>query len=122
MEQELLAFAKEWDKAMEQNNADEIGSYMHDNWICVGSDGRTTKAAFLASITSGDLTHHTMTTEKPQVKIYGDTGIITSTGVSAGEYKGTVFHLDEWQSSIFIKENGKWSCVLTMLTPANTKE
>ena len=119
MERELIDFCEAWDQAMVRNNAEEIGSYMHDDWICVGSNGRTSKGDFLAVISSGDLQHSVMITEDVQVNIYGNAGILTAQGVSAGTYKGQPFHMHEWQSNMFVKEQGKWSCVLTMLAPAD---
>jgi len=60
---ELVASAKLWDEAMEKNNADEIGKFMTDDWIIVGSDGITSKASFLQWIKSGVLKHNRMDCE-----------------------------------------------------------
>lgn len=68
-------------------------------------------------ISSGDLPE--MTTVEPRVKFYDNTGILTSRGISAGTWKGEPFRLDEWQTSVFLKEDDKWSCVITMLTSAS---
>jgi hypothetical protein len=60
-----------------------------------------------------------MTTDEARVKIYGNTGVVTSRGTSAGKHNGKDFELYEWSSSTFAREDKKWICVLTMLTPAN---
>ena len=117
-EQELLNFVKRWDEAMVGNNAGEIGLFMSDDWVIVGSDGITTKPAFLQWISSGTVTHHQMDADQADVKLYGDTGIVISRGTSAGTYNGENFSLYEWSTSVFIKSNGHWLCVVTMLTPA----
>lgn len=88
MKQELFDFHTAWNKALERNDAAETGGFMHVDWVCVGADGRTSKADFLGSISSSDLKHSIMSTEDPEAKIYGNTGILTSRGVSAGVYKG----------------------------------
>ena len=117
--QELLDFSKRWDKAMVSNNAGEIGKFMSDNWIIIGSNGITPKSIFLQMISSGALTHSRMDTDEDNVIIYGNTGILVSRGVSAGKFNGQDFSLYEWSTSIFMKTGSKWQCVLTMLTPAN---
>jgi len=121
-EKELLDFEKEWNESLVNNDAAMIGSFMSDDWIIVGTEGGiTSKAEFLGWITSGDLTHSRMDSDMSRVRIYENTGIITSRGTSAGKFKGQTFVLYEWSTSIFIHANGKWQCVLTMLTPANDR-
>ena len=117
--QELLDFSKRWDKAMVSNNAGEIGKFMSDNWIIIGSNGITPKSTFLQMVSSKALTHSRMDTDEDNVIIYGNTGILVSRGTSAGKFNGEDFSLYEWSTSIFMKTGKKWECVLTMLTPAN---
>lgn len=119
-EKELLQFEKDWNRAIEKNNADEIGTFMSDDWVIVGTEGGIIpKNEFLGWITSGDLTHSRMDTDETRVKVYGDTGIITSRGTSAGKYKEQYFELYEWSASTCVYKNGKWVCVHSMLTPAH---
>ena len=104
---------------MVSNNADEIGKFMSDDWKIVGPDGITSKSSFLQFVRSGILTHNRMDSDETNIDIYGDTAIIVSRGTSAGAYNGNSFSLYEWSTSVFIKTEGKWRCVITMLAPAN---
>lgn len=117
-EEELLQRYYNWDLEIERNDVPAMSSYMSDDWVCVGGDGVTPKAAFLQSITSGDLVHTTMNTDFTRVKIYGDSAVITGRGTSAGTFKGQAFSLYEWSTNFFVFQNNQWLCVLTMLTPA----
>ncbi|HTF02422.1 MAG TPA: nuclear transport factor 2 family protein [Bacteroidia bacterium] len=118
-EEELIQFAKDWDRAMENNDVDEIGKFMSDDWIIVGtSGGITSKSEFLGWIKSGEVLHTRMDSDFVRVKIYENTGVLTSRGTSAGKYKGQDFELYEWSASTFIRANSTWVCVQTMLTPA----
>jgi ketosteroid isomerase-like protein len=117
-EQDLINFANQWDEAMVTNDAERISTYMSDDWVIVGSDGIKSKSVFLEWIRSGTVTHNRMDSDEVNVKIYGNTGIIISRGTSAGTYNGQPFSLYEWSTSIFLKNEGKWLCVLTMLTIA----
>jgi Domain of unknown function (DUF4440) len=121
-EGELLQVGKAWDEAMIQNNSEEIGKFMSDDWVIVGSDGITKKSEFMESIRSGDLTHNRMDSDETRIKVYDTMAVVTSRGTSAGKYKGEPFELYEWSSSVFIYENQRWICVHTMLTPANKPE
>ncbi len=119
-EKELLQVERDWNKAIEQNNVEEIGSFMSDDWVIVGTGGGiTSKNEFLGWIRSGDLSHSRMDADETRVRVYGDTGVVTSRGTSGGKYKGQNFELYEWSTSTFFYRNGRWICVHSMLTPAN---
>ncbi|MBC8045507.1 MAG: nuclear transport factor 2 family protein [Fimbriimonadaceae bacterium] len=119
MRQEVIQFGKKWDEAMVRNDANEIGSFMSDDWVIVGTEGGiTSKTTFLDFIKSGDLLHNKMDFEDTRVEIYDNTAVVTGKGTSSGTYRGEPFSFYEWSTSIYIKNNGHWRCVLTMLTPA----
>jgi ketosteroid isomerase-like protein len=114
---ELTAVSTEWDRAMVENDADAIGRYMADDWTIVGSDGSLgDKATFLGLVKSGALSHDVMTTEDLQVRVYGDTAVTLARGVSGGRYQGRPFHEIERVSCVFVRQEGRWRCVLTHLS------
>ena len=117
IEQQLIDVATAWDQAMVTNNVDAIGQYMAQDWAIIGPDGSTSnKAAFLDLIRSGALTHSEMTSQDFQVRVYGETAVLTSRGVSAGDYQGRPFRELELASNVFVKQAGHWKCVLTHLS------
>jgi ketosteroid isomerase-like protein len=120
-EQELLNISKLWDEAMVSNNANEIAKFMSDDWVIVGSDGSRSKSDFLQWITSGTVTHNRMDSDEINIRLYGNMALVVSRGTSAGNYNGESFSLYEWSTSIFLKTERQWLCVLTMVTPANDK-
>jgi ketosteroid isomerase-like protein len=116
-EEQVLAATRAWDRAMIGNDAGEIGRYMADDWIIVGTDGRIgDKAGFLGLVGSGALTHDVMTSEDIRVRIYGDTAVVTARGVSGGRYQGQPFREVERASCVFVRQQGEWRCVLTHLS------
>jgi ketosteroid isomerase-like protein len=116
-EDDVIATAVAWDRAMVGNDADAIQRYMADDWTIVGSDGSVgDKTGFLALVRSGDLTHDVMTTEDPRVRVYGDTAVVVARGVSGGAYRGRRFREVERVSCVFVRAGGEWKCVLTHLS------
>lgn len=114
---ELVEVAHAWDRAMIANDAEAIGRFMAEDWVIIGSDGgRSDKASFLGLVKSGALTHDVMTSEELNVRIYGDTAVVTARGVSGGKYQGHPFRETERVSSVFVKQDGEWKCVLTHLS------
>lgn len=117
VEEELIALAHAWDRAMVTNDPEAIGRYMADDWAIVGSDGSVgDKENFLDLVKSGALTHDVMTSEDFQVRVYGDAAVVTSRGVSGGKYQGHAFRELERVSCVFIRRDGQWRCILTHLS------
>ena len=115
--QELIDVSDAWDRAMVTNDPDAIGLYMADDWIIVGTDGSVgDKAAFLELVRSGKLTHDVMESHDLKVRVYGDTAVVTGRGVSGGQYQGQSFYLVERTSCVFVRQQGRWRCVLTHLS------
>jgi ketosteroid isomerase-like protein len=116
-EQELIDLGHAWDRAMIENDAEEIGRYMADDWTIIGSDGSVgDKTTFLEVVRSGALTHDAMTTEDPRVRVYGDTAVVVARGVSGGRYQGQPFREEERVTCVFVRQDGHWRCVLTHLS------
>ncbi len=120
---ELMALAIDWDRSMVENDADAIGRYMADDWTIVGSDGSLGhKATFLGLVKSGVLRHDVMTSEEMRVRIYGDTAVTLSRGVSGGTYYGRPFREVERVSCVFVRQEGQWRCVLTHLSRLSAED
>jgi ketosteroid isomerase-like protein len=111
---ELAAAVRAWDDAMVTNDAAAIGAFMTDDWIIVGPDGNVDgRERFLSLITSGDLTHHTMTSEDLVIRVQGDSAVVIADGVSAGAFRGRPFSEHERSSNVFVRRDGRWVCLHT---------
>lgn len=116
-EREIRDMVARWDEAMIGNDPNVIGSFMADEWVIVGPDGSVDgKERFLALISSGELNHDVMTTRDMQVRAYGQTAVTVASGTSGGRFRGTPFLLNERASCVFVKDQGRWLCVLTHLS------
>ncbi len=116
-----MAVATAWDGTMVQNDADAIGQYMADDWTIVGSDGTMSdKRTFLSLVKSGALSHNVMSSEDIRIRIYGDTAVLLARGVSGGSYQGQPFREVERSSNVFVKQEGRWRCVMTHLSRLGT--
>jgi ketosteroid isomerase-like protein len=115
--EELIEVANQWDRAMVENDANAIGEFMADDWTIIGSDGSIgNKASFLALVKSGILCHDVMESHDAKVRVYGDTAVMTARGISGGRYQGQPFREVERTSCVFVRQGGRWRCVLTHLS------
>jgi ketosteroid isomerase-like protein len=116
-EDEVRKVNEDWDRAMIGNDADEIGRYMADDWVIVGTDGSvSTKQSFLALVRSRVLSHDVMESHDLRLRVYGDAAVVVARGVSGGRYGHHAFHEVERATSVFVRQEGQWRCVLTHLS------
>lgn len=114
---ELIRVAHDWDRAMLENDPEAIGRFVADDWIIIGPDGGVCdRATFLGLVRSGDLTHDVMESHDLRVRVYGGTAVVTARGVSGGRYQGQAFREEERSSCVFVRQEGRWRCVLTHLS------
>jgi ketosteroid isomerase-like protein len=116
-ESEIVAMEAKWTASMLANDVRRMQSLLATDWVLLESNGGVlTRDRFLATIASGDLVHTKMTLDRPTIRIYGDTAIVSGLATSSGTYRGQPFSLHERSSDVFVRHGGRWECVLTQLT------
>ncbi|GAA1522717.1 hypothetical protein GCM10009730_33490 [Streptomyces albidochromogenes] len=116
---QLIDVATEWAAAIVSNDAALIARFMADEWAIVSESGITTKEEFLALVRSGDLTHSAMGfISRPRIRVHGDTAVFTARATNTAHYGGRRFDADEWTTDVFVREGGRWRCVLSHITSA----
>jgi len=117
MQEELLKIEKDFARAIVANDAEAIGRFLADEWIIVDPDGGVIdKIRFLDVIKSGALAHELMESDNARVRIYGSTAIITALTTTKGKFGGQPFTTHERATDVFVKQQGRWQCVLSQLT------
>jgi uncharacterized protein (TIGR02246 family) len=113
----------QWNQAIVQNDPEAIGRFMTDDWVIIGPKGGIIdKARFLEVIGSGELTHQRMESDEWRVRAYGNVAVITARSTSLATFKGQVLSARERSTSVYLKQDGRWQCVLTHLTPMTEKK
>lgn len=117
MEEELLKLEKEFTQANLKNDAEEIGRFLADDWIIIQPNGAMIdKTRFLGVIKSGDLSYQMMEFDEAQVRIYGETALVTGVTTTKGKFRGQEFNTRERGTDVFVKRDGRWQCVFSQLT------
>lgn len=104
--------------AVISNKVDEIKKCVTEDWVLVdGQGGIIPQEGFFRVLEQGLLSHSTMTKQILRVKVYGEMALVTGWGQNTGRWQGQPMEADEWITDVYKKENEKWLCVLTHLTP-----
>jgi len=115
---EFQQIEDDFNKAVISNKVDEIKKCVTEDWVLVDSQGGIIpQEGFFRVLEQGLLSHDTMTKEILRVKVYGDIALVTGRGQNTGNWQGQRLEADEWITDVYKKENDKWLCVLTHLTP-----
>ena len=114
---ELLQLEKRFGQAVIKSDVDALDRLVSDDWIVIGPEGKIIpKAAFVAVLKSGALTHSSMDLDETRVRVYGDTAVVTGRATTVGAYQGQGFTTTERSTDVFVRTDGQWRCVLTQLT------
>lgn len=119
---ELTRVEENFNQAMISNDVSRIRACITDDWVLVTPEaGVLPGSRILHVIETGELEHDTMTKDIARVKVYGDFAVVTARGRNSGRYKGQPISADEWVTDVYRRIDGRWLCVLTHLTPAQSR-
>ncbi len=108
----------EFNTAVISNDVEQIKECITEDWILVDAQGGIIpQERFFDVLKQGSLSHTAMTKEVLRVKVYGNIALVTGRGQNTGTWQGKPMEADEWITDVYKKENGRWFCVLTHLTP-----
>lgn len=102
-------------KAMRENNADAIPTYLSDDWAVINGFGGIAegKSVFPDGIKSGYLTRKTFDVSETRVRLYGDTAWVTFKLHLSGTFGGKPFDVMERETDVWTWRNGAWKCALS---------
>jgi len=117
METELTNLEKAFSQAIVTNDAKAVEAFLSADWVIIDPDGGVIdRSRFLGVIASGALIHETMESEDFRVRVYGDSAIVTALTRTTGKFMGQDFSTHERATDVFVKQDGRWQCVISQLT------
>ena len=117
VQKELLTFEREFSQAVAGNDVAAIGRFVADDWVIVDADGRVLdRSGFLNVIESGALSHESMESTNVEVRLHGDTAVVTGITTSKGQFMGQSFTTRERATDVLARLDRRWLCVFSQLT------
>ena len=114
---ELTRLSDAWDKAIVRTDEKAIADNMAEDFRQIDPNANLeTKQSFVAGIIDPKLTIDPYTVEEFEVRLYGDTALLSGRTHMTGKYDGQAFESNYRYIDIYVRRNGAWKIVSVQIT------
>ena len=114
---QLKAQGDRWDQAIVRKDRAAIEANMADDFRQIDGRGNVeTKASFVAGLVSPDLVIDPYTVEDFDVRVYGDTALLSGRTRMTGRYQGEAFSSHYRYIDIYVRRDGAWKIVSVQIS------
>ena len=117
VEQHIRQLNDEWVKAIMRADADELNRIMADDFYFTYPLEGDDKAQFIADITSGDLKIKHIAREQLNVRVFGNTAVLTARDSATWLYHGRELAGQYKILSVFTERDGQWQLCAIQACP-----
>ena len=115
---QLKAQADAWDRAIVKKDRTAIEANMAADFRQIDGRGQVeTKASFVDGLMSPDLVLDPYTVEDFELRVYGDTALLSGRTRMSGRYQGQPFSTHYRYIDIYVKRGGDWKIVSVQISP-----
>jgi ketosteroid isomerase-like protein len=113
----LTKISDDWDKAIVRKDERAIAANMAEDFRQIdGSGNLETKQSFVAGILDPKLTIDPYTVEDFEVRLYGDTALLSGRTHMTGKYDGKPFASNYRYIDVYVRRGGVWKIVSVQIT------
>ena len=114
---QLTRLSNEWDKAIVARNEAAIGANMAEDFRQIDGYGNLeTKKSFVAGIVDPKLSIDPYSVEEFEVRLYGDTALLSGRTHMTGKYDGKPFESNYRYIDIYVRTAGAWKIISVQIT------
>ena len=100
-----------------RKDTEAIAAATADDYVQIDFDGKVwNKATAMARIRSSEIQLQSNTIDDVDVRIYGNTAVVTARSIPKGTINGKDFSRPMRYSRVYVNRNGRWQVVLFQLT------
>jgi uncharacterized protein (TIGR02246 family) len=117
VEQLVRQLNDDWVKAMMRGDAEELDRVMAEDFYFTYPLEGDDKAQFIADVTSGDLKIAHITREQINVRVFGNTAVLTARDSATWLYHGRELSGHYKILSVFTERDGRWQLCAVQACP-----
>lgn len=115
---QLKAQADAWDRAIVAKDRAAIAANMAEDFRQIDAHGNVeSKASFIDGLVTPDLQLDPYTVEDFEVRLYGDTALLSGRTRMTGRYAGKPFNSHYRYIDVYVKRGGAWKIVSVQISP-----
>jgi len=112
LKEEVLKVEEGRNQALQKGDVAALDRLYSDDVVYTNATGAyLTKAQHLADLKARTLNFKSFNHSDVQVRVHGNTGVVSGVSTSAVDYKGTVSSNPRRFLNVYVKEDGRWLCV-----------
>ncbi|HYL62593.1 MAG TPA: nuclear transport factor 2 family protein [Candidatus Methylomirabilis sp.] len=105
----VAALDTRYQSTVKANDADTMGRILADDFILIGSSGKTfTKADLLQEARGGEYVYEHQEDTDQTVHVWGDTAVVTAKLWAKGTFAGKPFDYTLWFSDTYVRTSSGW--------------
>ena len=113
----LTRLSNDWDQAIVRKDEKAIAGNMAEDFRLIDGYGNLeTRKSFVAGIVDPKLTINPYTVEEFDVRLYGDTALLSGRTHMTGTYDGKAFESNYRYIDIYVRRGGTWKIVSVQVT------
>jgi len=118
-QQQVLAVLHDWLDALEHNDLARLERIIAPDYrITASAEGRVMdRTEDLAPIASGDLKFESAKVSEVDVRMFGDTAVVTGVGKFSVVMRGKPLTVEERFTDVYVRRKGRWQPVASHSTP-----
>ena len=112
--QALTQMERDWAQAMAKRDQATLDRILAADYSSTNADGEvSTKAQGDADIKAGVLKYDSFVVDDMNVRLFGDTAVVTGRSTLKGSYKGKDISGQNRFTDVFVRRDGRWQVVTT---------
>ena len=124
-EQQITALTDQLNQAFGKGDSGWMEKHFADDFTAIHSNGAlVTKAQEIDNVKTGKIKWATVDLHDRQIRVFGDTAVVTTLASSTGTVGGTPYSGDFRTTQIWVKHKGDWKMVAfqsTRVPPATSQ-
>jgi ketosteroid isomerase-like protein len=114
---QLKRLSDAWDRAIVSKDRSAIEANMTEDFRQIDGAGNIeTKATFVADLMAPELTIDPYTVEDFEIRLYGDSALLSGRTRMTGAYQGRRFESHYRYIDVYVKQNGSWRVASVQIT------
>ncbi len=114
VEQQVKQMENDWQKALKNKEAATLKTILAEDWLATDDKGKLlNKEAYISQTTSNPDVIESTENVDMQVRVYGNTAVVTGGSTEKGTRNGTAYTDTYRWTDVFVQRGGRWQAAVS---------